>query len=137
MKRTVCILFLICPWLAWAKPTWQASMGESGGFTGGGASVTVLSDGRVVRGAWDVALAPPKEQVVRTLSVKEVSELKKILCDPALVKLRLNQPGNMTGFLNYQEGKVVRHYAWPKFYTLPEPLQRACTALESAASAKK
>ena len=79
----------------------------------------------------------PPLSLLRTMSAKEVQALKKVLSDPALVKLKLDEHANMTTFLNYQEGKVKRHYSWSMGKTPPVPLQRAYQAVESAGSAGK
>ena len=131
------VLALITTMLAWGEPAWQVSLGSSGGFTGGGTSLTVLSDGRVIRGKWSEAMSPRKDQLVRTMSAKEVQALKKVLRDPALVKLKLDEHANMTTFLNYQEGKVKRHYSWSMGKNPPTQLQRAYQAVESAGTARK
>lgn len=111
------------------RPDWRIDLGSSGGFTGGGTGYRVASDGTVQR--WTVLLAgeEPTLEPVGKASEASLAELERAVRD--LEGIRMDQPSNMTGSLEWGLGTRSGRFRWPVGADLPEALARAVQAAKA------
>jgi len=111
---------------------WTVTIGESGGFTGGGGGYEIRADGRVR--SW-TRLTPHDDietQRIGKASDQSIERLYAAMTSSELRDLQLSEAGNMTAFLNWTLGDETRHYFWPEGTQLPGPVARAQDAAMAA-----
>jgi hypothetical protein len=114
---------------------WNIRIGARGGFTGGGSGYAISSDGRVI--AW--SQVTPSDSTTHDLvghaDAGALAHLAAALAAPELQALKLQETGNMTGFLEWVESPRTRRWSWAEKGTdtpLPGPLRRAHDAATAA-----
>lgn len=94
-----------------SKAFWRATLGSSGGVTGGGSSLTVWSDGSVFELSRLDPNAGLETKYLGQVSQAKVGELQKVLS--AAEAETYQEYGNMTTTLVWQqEGSSRRDWAW-------------------------
>jgi hypothetical protein len=113
-------------------------VGSQGGFTGGGSGHVIHSDGTVQ--AWS-RLTPGDSldtRVVGRAAPAALRSLERAMTDPDLVRLRREETGNMTAFLEWSRTSERRRWSWAERMPgpeLPPPLERAYLAALAAVAA--
>lgn len=116
-------------------PPWFVRIGSEGGFTGGGSGHVIHWDGTVQ--AWS-RLTPGESLDVRLVGRSEAQQLRALLramTDPELLRLRQEETGNMTAFIEWSRGAERRRWSWAERIpgpALPPPLERAYLAALAA-----
>jgi hypothetical protein len=140
-RRWAASLVVLCLAAGCSKKTmnddrvWSVRLGASGGFTGGGSGHFILKDGTVR--AW-MQVVPSDSIAVKDFgkaSPAAMAALRRALADPALRDLRYDAAGNMTGTLDWFDGKTMRRWSWAEKIGdagLPPPLARARAAAMTA-----
>ncbi len=116
---------------------WSATLSTSGGFSGGGGSNTVLSDGFAFSGRWPVAGTPVVETPLGTVPPDELSALLTALLAGDLHATDRGSPANMTTTLVFATDDE-RHVWHHEFQSEPAPpVERAILAFEAAVRASR
>jgi len=114
-----------------AGAEWSATYGDAGGFTGGGRSVNLWSDGSVYAREDDGL-----RRLVGRIPPAELAPFAAAMRAPELASLNYHKPHNMTTTLSWSsEGKILS-WSWPQAAAdLPAPLTAAVDALDKAQAA--
>lgn len=93
---------------------WRATLGESGGVTGGGGSVEIWSDGSVFSHRWDTAGSAKLSEYQGQYSPAQLGALTEALTRASKVKHQ--EYSNMTTSVSWQGSEQsFRHdWAWPE-----------------------
>src|SRR5262245_23812444 len=115
------------------SPAWTIKVGAQGGFTGGGSGHLIHSDGTVEE--WSQVVPGDSVTVKRIgrADGKSVRALQEAATTPEMVALGLHETGNMTAFLEWNQGPESRRYSWAERGTepeLPPPLQKTYAAAQ-------
>src|SRR5262245_31704382 len=110
---------------------WQVKIGARGGFTGGGSGYVLWSDGRVQAWSQITPSDSTTHQWVGNAELGTVAQLAVALTASDLQALKLQETGNMTGFLESVEAPRMQRWSWAEKggdTPLPAPLRRAYDA---------
>jgi hypothetical protein len=119
------------PGSAPAAAAWSVRIGSQGGFTGGGSGQVIRSDGSVE--SWSQITPDEKstQEPAGHADAPALDALFRAMNSPEMRALQYHEAGNMTTFLEWQQGTEVRSWSWAESARgarIPEPLQHAYEA---------
>lgn len=87
----------------------QLSFGSQGGFTGATTTYTVADDGKVYKSS---STGQDKTQLT-TLRKDQIKEIQALIAKLNIASPAINNPGNMSSFLNLTKNGASYNNQWP------------------------